>query len=413
MSKELKYSWIIVLSFLLASCSSNNLDIISNLTVVNESNSDFNGVFEVNIADIPNFDEVNNAIAFKGEIPIATQWCDKNGDGTIDVLCVKLDAKAKSHTNISIAKSENTSKYNNFKPETQAELWHKTTGKFKNGKYVGGGNFSKFDSLRVPNGFSDHAYFIKYEGPGWESDKVGYRLYLDWRNAIDVFGKQVSEPILEGVGMDGYESYHHLQDWGMDVLKVGKSLGIGSTGFWDGEKAVRVEKTDSVICRILSSGILRSQVQIWYNGWDFNNSKVDLVSVKSIDAGSRMTHEHLVFNKPVKDICTGIRKEPNTQLINLLSPDKTWGCIATWGKQSLNDDMLGLGIIYSMNQKPILTEDENSHVVVFEEEGKEFNYYFLAAWEREKDGVKTKEEFIKYLKEQLHRMENPLLVVEN
>lgn len=413
MNKELKYSWIIALSFLLASCSSNNLDVISNLTFTNESDSDFNGVIEVNIEDIPNLDEVNNTVAFKEDVPIASQWCDKNGDGKVDVLCVKLDVEAKSHTNISIAKFDKESEYSDFKPETQAELWHKTTGKFKDGKYVGGGNFSKFDSLRVPDGFSDHAYFIKYEGPGWESDKVGYRLYLDWRNAIDVFGKQVSEPILEGVGMDGYESYHHLQDWGMDVLKVGKSLGIGSIGFWDGEKAVRVEKTDSVICKILSSGILRSQVQIWYNGWGFNDSKVDLVSVKSIDAGSRMTHENLVFNKPVKDICTGIRKEPNTQLINLLSPDKTWGCIATWGKQSLNNDMLGLGIIYSMNQKPILTEDENSHVVVFEEERKEFDYYFLAAWEREKDGITTKEEFIKYLKEQLHRMENPLLVVEN
>lgn len=40
--------------------------------------------------------------------------------------------------------------------------------------------------------FRDHAYYIKYERPGLESDKVGYRFYFDQRNAIDVFGKKTS-----------------------------------------------------------------------------------------------------------------------------------------------------------------------------------------------------------------------------
>ena len=64
--------------------------------------------------------------------------------------------------------------------------------------------------MRVPDNFTDHAYYIKYEGPGWESDKVAFRFYLDWRNGIDVFGKKTPGIVLPFVGMEDYEKYHAL-----------------------------------------------------------------------------------------------------------------------------------------------------------------------------------------------------------
>src|SRR5699024_10733179 len=80
----------------------------------------------------------------------------------------------------------------NYKKRTQAELSIKKGGKFENREYIGG-KFENVDSLRVPDEHTDHSWFIRYEGPGWESDKVGYRFYLDWRNATDVFGKTTEE----------------------------------------------------------------------------------------------------------------------------------------------------------------------------------------------------------------------------
>ena len=75
---------------------------------------------------------------------------------------------------------------------------------------------------------------------------------------MDIFGKIIPDMVLSQVGVDGYESYHEMSDWGMDILKVGKSLGLGSIAFWNGTKAERIEKTDSVICKILNDGILYS-----------------------------------------------------------------------------------------------------------------------------------------------------------
>lgn len=81
----------------------------------------------------------------------------------------------------------------------------KSGGRFIDRKYVGG-QIINVRSLRVPAEHTDHSEFIRYEGPGWESDRIGYRFYLDWRNAIDLFGKKVSHIVLPTVGQDGFNS---------------------------------------------------------------------------------------------------------------------------------------------------------------------------------------------------------------
>jgi hypothetical protein len=88
----------------------------------------------------------------------------------------------------------------------------------------------------LPGSFKDHSYYIKYEGAGWESDKVAYRFYLDQRNALDAFGKKTPGIILPAVGVDGYDNYHKMAVWGMDDMEVGKSLGIGSIAIGMGKK---------------------------------------------------------------------------------------------------------------------------------------------------------------------------------
>src|SRR6218665_1759251 len=116
------------------------------------------------------------------------------------------------------------------KKQTYAELSIKEGGKWVGQKYEGG-TFKNVTSLKVPKSHWDHSFFIRYEGPGWESSKIGYRLYLDWRNCIDLFGKVTDTMVLSKVGLDGFESYHHPSDWGMDILKAGKALGVGVGAF--------------------------------------------------------------------------------------------------------------------------------------------------------------------------------------
>ncbi len=340
---------------------------------------------------------------------IPVELSDTNGDDLHDAMIFEASLPAKYKVDVKIYEAKKKESLQFYK-KTQAELWHRVTGKFVDGRYVGGGNFYRFDSIRVPQGFMDHAYFIKYEGPGWESDKVGYRFYLDWRNANDVFGKKKSNMVLQDVGVDGYQTYHQMNEWGMDVLKVGSTLGIGSIAWYNGEKAIRVEKTDSVMCKISSDGLVRSQVKTWYYGWQTGDKKNSVVSLKSIDAGSRMTRELLKFAQPHDKVATGFILDKKAEVFEISSENGNWKALASFGKQSLADDNLGLAIIYPTSQNGRVTKDKINNLVVFEKPLQTVEYYFLAAWEQETNGIKTKEKFEEYLKKSLNMLEGGLKI---
>ncbi len=297
-----------------------------------------------------------------------------------------------------------------YPKRTYAELSHKIGGQFDGNKYVGGFSWVKPNYMKVSGDFKDHAYYIKYEGPGWESDKVAFRFYLDQRNAIDVFAKKTSGIILPHVGIDGYDSYHNPADWGMDNMKVGNALGIGTIAYWDGAKVLRVEKRDSAICCITADGKIRSQVKTTYYGWDTGKIRFNLQSLISIDAGSRASHMELFADKAIDNLSTGINKMKGIDL--MIKNDKTseWSYIATFGKQSLNNDMQGLAIFFRTKQVKEITSDNLNHVVVLKPENGYADYYFMPTWELDKEPILTEADFQRCIDEVLIRLNNPIII---
>ena len=105
------------------------------------------------------------------EIPSQYNQNDVNDLGIVFVLD-RLEASETRQLFVRFHPSGN--KPRSYPKRTQAELSYKTGGEWKNREYVGG-SFQNTQFLRVPPEHKDHSWFIRYEGPGWESDKVGYR----------------------------------------------------------------------------------------------------------------------------------------------------------------------------------------------------------------------------------------------
>lgn len=349
----------------------------------------------------------NSLVAIIGETRVSVQWAHTDPEKN-DVFYLNTNITSMEKTGVVIRPEKPGDTLQAVK-KTHAELWYKTGGSFENGKYIGGSEFKPFTNLRVPDECTDHSYYIKYEGPGWESDKVGYRIYLDWRNAIDIFGKKTSHMVLPDVGLDGYDSYHEMSDWGADILKVGNSLGIGSLGFWDGEKANRVAETDSVICNIAQDGINYSEVKINYYGWKINGTSVNLQTSLSILGGSRMTKYQIAMSEELPNLCTGIVKLDGAEWLKG-NQTEGWNYMATWGKQTLFNDLLGMAVLFSQDSPAEITEDELSYVVLMSPADNRVEYYFLAAWEQEPNGITSKEEFIEYLDQQVTLLNNPVKI---
>ncbi|MDX1699712.1 MAG: DUF4861 family protein, partial [Melioribacteraceae bacterium] len=283
----------------------------------------------------------------------------------------------------------------NYNNRTYAEIAMKFDAVYDSGKFVGD-SFQKFEKVIVPEIHTDHDALFKYEGPGWESEKVGYRLYIDWRNATDIFGKKVNELVLHEVGVNDLvakdESYHQMQDWGMDVLKVGSSLGIGSIGTMQNGKIEMVQERDQVICTISANGPLLSEVTTEFKEWNIGDQKVDLTAHYSISAGSRITNADLSIKGKIDNITTGIAKHENT-VFTKSETEGNWQYIALYGKQALSGDDLGIVIFFEKESLKELGEDELNHFVsLFPYEGK-VSYKYAAVWEQELNGIKTFSEF--------------------
>lgn len=392
----LKFSRILVSSLLLFFFVQVNSQ---TFTVNNCSNHEMKDiVVEIPVRNLP-ISIGNYAVASKDGSTVPLEIVSNLKGNQLAVFPVKC-LKPRS-SNVFLLLKGNTDEY---PKRTYAELAHKIGGQFNGNTYEGGFSWVKPNYMKLPGTFRDHAYYIKYEGPGWESDKVGYRFYLDQRNAIDVFGKKTPGIVLPGTGIDGYDSYHNMSDWGMDNMKVGKALGIGSIAFWDGQKAVRVENRDSAVCFIPTDGKIRSQVNTTYYGWDVGGNKFNLKSLISIDAGSRASHMELQADKYVSNLTTGIIKNNDTELLKSDYNTGDWAYIATFGKQSLNNDNMGLAVFYKKKQLKMLTEDDLNHLVVLTPENGYVEYYFMATWELEWQPVNNITDFMNALDEELIRL---------
>ncbi|WP_406828435.1 DUF4861 family protein [Microbulbifer sp. ARAS458-1] len=342
---------------------------------------------------------------------IPVQTIDKDADGSKDGILFTVDVAVDETLKLRIAEADAPAE---GEKRTQAEISHKVGGEWVEREYKGG-SFQNVSSLDVPEEHTDHSYFIRYEGPGIESDLVGYRVYLDWRNGFDIFGKKVRTPVLQGVGQDGFDSYHEPADWGMDVLKVGGSVGVGGYGYWDGEKVIRVSDVQDWQVDIAENGELYSSFKAQYKGWKPTaDQQTDLTAVLSMHAGSRLVEVNAKTSEELDNLVAGIVNHEGTELI-LGDTDITghaYTYIGTYGPQSLDGANLGMAVIAKNKLIKETTTDAHNQVAILKPAGNEVQYYFLAAWANEAESrhgpITTKAEFETYLKQEAEKLTMPL-----
>lgn len=305
------------------------------------------------------------------------------------LLLVSCNDGKKEKANEETAKSREDSLVNT---QTYAELSVKKGGTWEGREYMNG-EFENVESIDVPKEHTDHSWFIRYEGPGWENKQVGYRLYLDWRNAIDIFGKKVDTLVLPYVGQDGFDSYHEEADWGMDILKAGKSMGIGGYGRYMNDSVAHFRNVAHTKAKV-SNSKSSSSVEIDYQGWNTGKDTIDLNAKLSIFPNGRYTRAELTPSKEIEGLTTGIVKANDLELMK--KEGDTWSYIATYGAQTLvnDEDKLGMAVFYKKDEVAQQIEGEFDHLVIFKPTTNTITYYFLGAWEQEKEGITTQEDFV-------------------
>ena len=262
----------------------------------------------------------------------------------------------------------------------------------------------------------------EYEGIGWESELIAYRIYPDHRNSIGIFGKQES-----GLSLDKFaagEAYNQLQPWGISVLDGGDSTGCGGFGIWHKGKLVKplnmagrsqVKPEDRVAryTRIVADGPVRAMVQVIYDNWRVDGQTVRVTATYSIFAGQRWMRNEIRIegaDSPVK-IAAGLM----SSVTGKLTRDEKNGLFHTWGAQSHRDvpDNLGMAVIYPTDSFDSFHEGDasGSHLAVLNPGAdNEIFYWSLAAWSSGDIGVKREKEFAELVQSTARLLRDPITV---
>jgi len=282
----------------------------------------------------------------------------------------------------------------------------------------------------------------KIEGLGWESERVAFRVYFDPRNDIDIWGKRRPTLQLAMFAAPDYP-YHDESPEGRDIFLIGDATGIGAVAAMVDGKLIKAADVKERKWRIISTGPVRTMVQLDYDGWSVAGKTINLRSRITQWAGERgFSHAISAEQAEAMQFVTGMTAKEGIRPMTSGGSKQSAAWLATWGQQvvapgaaareAVPGQNLGLAVITSM-PKVSFADDAYNHLIRFALENGAASWYAMAAWDQEgsnrrenfgaqkgentreslvlpPDGLKTEAEFMAAVKSQAERMASPLAV---
>jgi len=336
---------------------------------------------------------------------IPCQADDLDGDGQWDELFALTTMEAKESRKI-VIKFVLPEEYPDFPERTNLHL-----GDAKN-------NYQKLNNARRLEGISYHNYSgnteaaFQMEGPAWENDRVGFRNYLDQRNGLDIFGKTTTAMVMDGIGKEGEPSYHEPSEWGMDVLKVGTSLGAGGIGYMYNDSIYRVGDNGSGSYDVVFRGPLRSRFNLTYTNWTLDGQALNVTQQIEIIAGRRCFQSNVLYDGTEESLAlvAGIVNMKSKELhVSKLNDQYT--ALITLDHQSEDGSLLAMALVvanpYLKSHGETRNEGEGIiqtyYALLDASPGESIPYRFYALWEHEDPLWSSLEEITNYLKMEAER----------
>lgn len=322
-------------------------------------------------------------------------------------LLILLDIPSKQSKTVSITWLDKEA-YSSFPARTNVFLGYSANRD---------GNFVSVKNHKQPEEHKPMDYPLRYqsEGPIWESELVAYRSYFDARNGKDIFGKVKPSIRAEKIGLD--EDYHQLQDWGMDVLKVGNSLGAGALAIKHQDSLYRLGETSTASFKILENGPIRSVFSLFYTGWQVDDQTLSLTETITIEAGKRFFKSQIeVEGINSKDtLITGIVTLKEPEIKETSYHDHI--IVSTHGMQSENKDFLGMAIFtadkYHAGSYDAPLEGDgivSTRIVRLVPENNVHTFFFTAGWEKEHEDFVSHDKFIKSIQNSIDQVHTKIKI---
>jgi hypothetical protein len=273
------------------------------------------------------------------------------------------------------------------------------------------------------------------DGPTWENDKAGFRIYLDGRNSIDVYGKKVSYITSDsiGIGKDGHteNNYSEMKDWGMDILAVGNSVGLGGISLKAKDSLARLGVTeqdslnnvDSTVCNVVSNGNVRAILEFDYRNWKPLSRNYHVKTTTAIWPGvyafqNTVNMQGLQQNDT---LLIGLVNSNTTKAAEEININDRWIILLTHDQQSINKTWyLGMALIVPKEQyagfidAPKQGKLSNTFLAKMNAKNDQpLTYYAVAAWELSDPEFKDPAYFRNYVSNLAKQIDASLKITVN
>lgn len=364
--------------------------------------------------------DVRQAIVTRNGQEHPSQLDDLNGDGIFDELCFLTDLGKQERQTFYVTLS-NTGEPRYYNPEVYVDMMltnKKIKSSNKQDLYI--------SSLTVDKGTNPY-WQLHHHGPAFENKLVGYRIYFDHRQTVDIYGKYHQG--LELKDTQFYpDSAQKAAGYGDDVLWVGSTFGLGTLRGWDGQKPCMLEDVQHRTERIVSRGPLRTIVEVVDAGWNaplpphssFLTPHCSLITMTTryiLYAGRRDCEVSVTFDHPIPQhqFATGIINVKNS--VEMSDCEGLRGCWGTDWPVSAKDSVghkretVGLGIcIPQKHIKEELPANKDNYPYVVGNIDRSLRYFITFGSDNEGFGYHSAEDWFRYLKAWKQELLQPVVV---
>ena len=251
-------------------------------------------------------------------------------------------------------------------------------------------------------------------GAVFESELAAFRIYMDNRQSIDIYGK--THPRLEMDHTGFYTTKEQLaQGYGCDILWAGQSVGAGSFRGYQNEKPCYIDTVAWRRQTVLASGPVRAIVEVADGQWTYNGHPLQMRQRYTLYAGHRDVEVSVDISGslPGDTFCTGIQKlesEPS----GFMQEDGlcgSWGCNVPEKSEPDHREWVGLGLYAAPGNRIGMEEDDFNYLTLLQpDKDRQIRYRLTVCARREKDGFKTAQEWFDYLRQWKAEADSPCTV---
>lgn len=243
-------------------------------------------------------------------------------------------------------------------------------------------------------------------GAMWENEYIGFRVYMDHRQSIDLYGKKTAQMELDSTNF--YSNPELMaQGFGEDILFVGASIGAGSFRGYDGGQPTFVDPVKARGQRVLQEGPDTAVVEIYATDWQYRGRTLQFRQRFTAVRGHReMQVDVWVEGCSDKEVfATGVQK---LEMKNEGFMEAR-GLVGSWGANVPDKDnypdlveTLGIGLRVPQEYLVKVKEDELNYLCLVHPVRGHIRYFLAAASDmQQKDGFHSSADWFQWLKRNL------------